>query len=756
MLDTSAPRPAYRDPACTEADRVADLLGRMTAAEKLMQLRLEPRIDRLAADPAAGPRYPSLVHGLGATYCTGSFDHEAFNRVQRFLVEETRLGIPLIMMGESLHGCMFDGATVFPQAIGLGSAWNTALMAEVAAAIGRETRAAGIVQTYAPNLDLSRDPRWGRVEENYGEDPFLTSRLGVAYVRALQAQGVASSPKHYCAHGTPEGGINLGPVHAGERELRELYLPPFAAAIREGGALSLMPAYSELDGVPLHASRFLLTDILRGELGFEGFTVSDFGAVQMLHSFHRVAATPLEAGRQALGAGIDMEAPNRFGFGDELLAAIQAGTIPADWLDTAVARILRVKFRLGLFEQPYADPAARARLHAPATVALARRAAQEAMVLLRNEGGLLPLSGQVGRVAVIGPNADCAQLGDYTAREATDRAVTVRQGLVARLGADRVAYAPGCSIAAGSDAERTAAVAAARAADVAILVLGDNSNFHGGIGWGDTGSTGPAAVTCGEGFDLSDLSLPGRQQELLEAVAATGTPVVLVLMSGRPYAIGWAAENIPAILQAWYPGEQGGHAICDLLFGDANPSGRLPISFPRSAGHLPCCYNHKVSARGFYKRPGTPEAPGRDYVFSPPAALYPFGYGLGYTTFDYRDLAIEPAVAPPDGMVEVSVTVQNTGKREGAEVVQLYLTDDFSRITPFVRRLRGFEKILLDPGASRRVRFRLGPDDFAFINEQMRPEVEPGTFTVAVGGLRGAIEIRGPQARARRPRQVHA
>lgn len=745
MPAASSLRPRYRDPACREADRVADLLGRMSAEEKLMQLRLETRIDRLAADPAAGPPFPSLVHGLGASYCTGSFDPDAFNRVQRFLVEETRLGIPLIMMGESLHGCMLDGATVFPQAIGLGSAWNTALMSELAAAIGRETRAAGIVQTYAPNLDLSRDPRWGRVEENYGEDPFLTARLGVAYVRALQAQGVAASPKHYCAHGTPEGGINLGPVHAGERELRELYLPPFAAAIREGGALSLMPAYSELDGVPLHASRFLLTDILRGELGFEGFTVSDFGAVQMLHSFHRTAATPIEAGRQALGAGIDMEAPNRFGFGDELLAAIQAGTIPGDWLDTAVARILRVKFRLGLFEQPYADPAARARLHAPATVALARRAAQETMVLLRNEGGLLPLSGRAGRVAVIGPNADCAQLGDYTAREAADRAVTVRQGLVARLGADRVAYAPGCSIAAGTDAERDAAVAAARAADVAILVLGDNSNYHGGIGWGDSGSAGPAAVTCGEGFDLSDLALPGRQQELLEAVAATGTPVVLVLMSGRPYAITWAAEHIPAILQAWYPGEQGGHAICDLLFGDANPSGRLPISFPRSAGHLPCCYNHKVSARGFYKRPGTPETPGRDYVFSPPAALYPFGHGLGYTTFDYRDLAVEPAVVPPDGTVEVAVTVQNTGKRGGAEVVQLYLTDDFSRITPFVRRLRAFEKIHLDPGASQRVRFRLGPDDFALINEQMRPEVEPGTFTVTVGELRGAFEIREPE-----------
>lgn len=753
MPDASAPRPRYRDPNSPETARIADLLGRMTTEEKLMQLCLLTRIDRLAEDPASGPVYPDLIHGLGASYCTGYFDPEAFNRIQRFLVEETRLGIPLIMMGESLHGCMFDGATVFPQAIGLGSTWNTELMSEVATAIGRETRATGIRQTYAPNLDLSRDPRWGRVEENYGEDPYLTSRLGVAYVRGLQSQGVVSSPKHYCAHGTPEGGINLAPVHAGERELRELYLPPFAAAIREGGALSLMPAYSELDGVPLHASRFLLTDILRGELGFEGFTVTDFGALHMLHSFHRTAANGLEAGRQAIRAGIDMEAPSRFGFGEEFFAAVHNGTIPMELIDTAVTRILRVKFRLGLFEQPYADPAARARLRALATVGLSRRTAHEAMVLLKNEGDLLPLADKIGRVALIGPNADNAQLGDYTAREATDRAVTVRQGLVARLGEERVAYAPGCSIAGGTDAEIAAAVAAAREADVAILVLGDNSNFYAGIGWGDTGSEGPAAVTCGEGFDMSDLALPGRQQELLEAVAATGTPVVLVLMSGRPYAITWAAEHIPAILQAWYPGEQGGHAVCDLLFGDVNPSGRLPISFPRSAGHLPCYYNYKISARGYYKKPGAPDAPGRDYVFSSPAALYPFGHGLSYTTFEYNDLHVEPAVLPPDGTVEVAVTVRNTGKRAGAEVVQLYLTDDYSRITPFVRRLRAFTKIRLEPGASERVRFRLGSADFAFINEQMRPEVEPGTFTVAVGGLQGAFEVRETEEGKRRVKQ---
>lgn len=735
--------PLYKDSTCSEAERVADLLARMTVEEKCMQLRLVCKIDQIVADEttAAEQLHQNLANGLGASYCTATFDPDNFNRVQRYLVEGTRLGIPTVMMGESLHGCMFNGATVFPQAIGLGSTWNTALMSEVATAIGRETRATGITQTYAPNLDLSRDPRWGRVEENYGEDPYLTARLGVAYIRALQAQGVASSPKHYCAHGTPEGGINLGPVHAGERELRELYLPPFAAAIQEGGAMSLMPAYSELDGIPLHASRFLLTDVLRDELGFDGYTVSDFGAVQMLHTFHKVAATPLDAGRQALWAGIDMEAPNRFGFGDNLIEAVNKGEVPIAWVDSAVERILRIKFRLELFEKPYADAAQRALLHDDATVALSRQTAQESMVLLKNDGNLLPLSNQVGHVALIGPNAAAIQLGDYTAREASDRAVTLLQGLTARLGAARVTCLPGCSIAGGGDADLDAAVAAARTADVAILALGDNSNYHGGIGWGDSASTGPVAVTCGEGFDLSDLQLPGRQQELLEAVAATGTSVILVLVTGRPYCLTWAAEHIPAILQAWYPGEQSGHAICDLLFGDANPSGKLPISFPRSVGHLPCCYNHKVSARGFYKHPGTPTVPGRDYVFSHPSALYPFGHGLSYTTFGYHDLTVTPKVVAADSQVEVSVTVQNTGDRDGAEVVQLYLTDCYSRITPFVKRLRGFQKIMLKAGAHQRVSFTLDARDFAFINEQMQSEVEAGTFRVAIGDQQCEFEV---------------
>jgi len=731
----------YKDATRPESERVADLLSRMTLDEKIAQMRLLYPVETILEGPSlsSGAIKKHLGNGIGGAYCTTFLAPDLLNGIQKYLLEETRLGIPLLMMGESLHGTMNRDATVFPQAIGLGASWSTQLMHEVVNVIGRETRALGITQTYAPNLDLSRDPRWGRVEENYGEDPYLTARLGVEYVKTLQSHGVAASLKHYVAHGSPEGGINLAPVHAGERELRDTMLPPFAAAIREAGAMSIMPAYSEWDGTPVHASRFLMTDLLRKELGFDGFTVSDFGAIEMLHYFHKTAANALEAGKQALWAGLDMEAPNIFGFGPDLVEAVQRGEVPLEWVDLAVQRILRIKFRLRLFENPYAANDRLDLIHNEEAIRLSRKAAHETVVLLKNDTDLLPLSDRIGRVALIGPNAECAQLGDYTPPAAAERSVSLWQGLVARLGADRVQYAKGCNTNTGSDEEMAQAVAVARSCRVVILALGDSSHFYGGIGWGD--KDGKTTVTCGEGFDMSDLKLPGRQQELLEKVAATGTPVVLVLMTGRPYCINWAKQNIPAILQAWYPGEQGGHALCDVLFGDVNPSGKLPISFPQSVGHIPCFYNHKVSARGYYKQPGTVDKPGRDYVFSSPEPLFPFGFGLSYTTFAYSDLVVTPEKVGAEGAVVVSVSVTNTGKREGQEVVQLYLTDCVSRITPFVKRLRGFSKIALSSGESRRVSFVLDQKDFAFLNEKMQPEVEPGEFVVAIAGLQAKFTV---------------
>ena len=731
----------YQNPSLPIEERIEDLLSRMTLEEKFAQMRL------IRPTPAQSQQVPfdlSILeknsHRIGAIYNASSMPEQTIRDIQDWVKKNTRLGIPVAIHGESLHGVMHSNATCFPQSVGLGATFNPSLMERISTQIGKEARANGITMTYAPNVDLSRDPRWGRVEENYGEDPYLTSRLGVAYVKGLQSQGVAACPKHFIAHGSPEGGINLAPVHAGEREFRETMMVPFKKVIQEGKAMAIMPAYSEWDGQVVHASRYLLTDLLRGEFGLRGPVVSDYGAIKMLHNFHHVAATPTEAGKMALYAGVDVEAPSIVGFNAELEDSVREGKVPVEWVDLAVRRVLRHKFEMGLFENPYADAEAMAENRNAEALALARQAARESMVLLKNEGGLLPLSDSVGKVALIGPNANNPQLGGYTVREAIAHTVTLRQALEERLGKQRVLFARGCSTAGGTDEQIQEAVAAAKQADVAVLVMGDNSNYYGGIGWGDAELDGKVAVTCGEGFDTHCLDLPGRQQTLIEAIYATGTPVVLVLETGRPYAVCWAKEHIPAILQAWYPGEQGGYALAEVLFGDTDPSGRLPISFPRSAGHIPAFYNHKASARGYYKVRGAKDNPGRDYVFETPDALFPFGAGMSYTTFAYSELTV-PETAKIGQQVAVSVAVENTGDRRGCEVVQLYVTDCVCRISPFVKQLRGIEKIWLEPGEKKTVTFSLGFEDFAFINEQMQQEVEPGEFLIRVGDQQASLQM---------------
>ncbi|MEA4822599.1 MAG: glycoside hydrolase family 3 N-terminal domain-containing protein [Clostridiaceae bacterium] len=730
----------YQDAVYTPEERVADLLPRMTLDEKLQQMRL-------FCNPGAFfPEYQFSEEKLlphlsrcGAIYCTDSPPAQFINAMQDYFLHKTRLGIPVAVHSESLHGAMHRDATVFPQALGLGATRNPDLITEMADIIGMEVHAAGVRQTYAPNLDLSRDPRWGRVEENYGEDPYLTSRLGVAYIKALQSHGIAASPKHYVAHGTPESGVNIGPVHAGERELRETLAVPFEKAFTEAGALSVMPAYSELDGVPVHASYFLMTKLLREEFGFQGHAVSDFGAISMLRGVHHVAEDAKTAGLMALRAGIDVEAPAPFGFADCLKQAVESGEVPMALIDQAVSRVLYVKFKTGLFEDPYVPLDAAARMHTPKAIDCARRVACETAVLLKNDG-LLPLPSAPGKVAVIGPNAAYTQLGDYTLHECALRGVSVKQAFEERLRVENVLYSRGSHIAFENPALLAEAVEKAKAADVAVVVLGDNSSYYHEK-WGDDDTGRPPVVTCGEGYDITDLDLPAAQERLLEAVYATGTPVVLVLMSGRPHSIVWAKAHIPAILEAWYPGEQGGYAIADLLFGDVNPSGKLPISIPQSVGHIPCYYNRKVSAFNIYKLPGTSEVPGRDYVFSSPEPLYPFGYGLSYTTFSYANLTVTPDTVTPSGTVTVTVDVTNTGGRAGKETVELYLRDRVCRITPFVRRLRGFTKLTLSPGETKTAVFTLSFEDFAFINEQMLREVEPGVFDVEIAALKDSFTV---------------
>jgi beta-glucosidase len=605
-----------------------------------------------------------------------------------------------------------------------------------------------VAQALAPDLDLSREPRWGRVEETYGEDPYLVSRMGVAYIRAMQGPGpdvtgdhLVCTPKHYAAHGSPEGGLNISPVPGGLRDLYMTYLPPFKAAVVEAGALSIMPAYSEYDGVPASKSALLLTRVLREEWGFPGYVFSDYGAIYMLVRTHRTALDAADAGRQALEAGMDVEAPSEWAFGEQLLDLVRKGEVSVDLVDRAVARVLRVKFLAGLFENPYADPERAVRIvNCDEHKALARRIAQESITLLTNGRGLLPLDPSIASLAVIGPNADAAQCGDYS--QFKPEAITPFQGIRAAVSQETaVRYAKGCGLFERSREGFHEAVEAARRSDTAVVVIGGSSSVMGGVGWGSQGGV----ATCGEGFDRAELTPPGVQEDLVRAVIETGTPTVVVLMNGRPYGIEWIAGNAAAVVEAWYPGEQGGHALADVLFGKVNPSGRLPISFPRSVGHVPSYYNHKPSARGYYRKPGTPDAPGRDYVFSTPAPLFPFGHGLSYTTFKYSRLGVTPRRILPGGRVQVEVEVRNTGKRAGKEVVQLYVTDVVSSVTTPVRSLRRFAKVHIEPGEQKTVFFELTPDDLKLLDERMNWVVEPGRFEVAVGPLKKVFDVVVPR-----------
>ena len=708
----------YKDKNHTPEERAKDLLSRMTLNEKIGQMHMSGYFDNVLNMIDNGT-YPE--NGVSSTYIVDTVSPKDYNRAQKYQIEHTRLGIPFMAHGESIHGVMFTGATVFPQAIALGSTFDPELIGEIADVIGAEAKAVGICQTYAPNLDISRDPRWGRTEENYGEDPYLTSRLGVAYIKAFQSHILASSPKHYLAHGSPEGGVNSAPSHVGEREVREIMLEPFRAAVQEGHCLSLMPAYSEIDGIPLHGSSYWLNTVLRDELGFDGYTVSDHGALQLLVDEHHVADDAQSAGVRALKSGVNLEAPSSFGYGDALLLALDDGEITEEEIDNAVYRILLTKFRLGLFDSPYINEDQRKVLHTEKSIALARRAARESAVLLKNNG-ILPLSDSIDKVAVVGPNAAFPQLGDYTTKDATEYSVSILDGLRARLGTDRVSYAKGCYIAAEANIDD--AVNVASEADVTVVVLGDNSNCFAGKKWGDEG--GGDIVTCGENFDSCTLELPEVQKHLLREIKNTGKTVILVLVTGRPYCIAEECDLADAVFQTWYPGEQGGNALCDLLFGNVSPCGKLPITFPKSLGHLPCYYNYKPTSRGIYQTPDSPSEP-TDRQQKNPAALFPFGYGLSYTEFEYSDLKA-------DGR-NVSVSVKNVGKYAGKEVIQFYLRQHTCPVTPFVKRLVRFEKIMLQPGESAVVSVQLNDDDFSYIGQSMKKEIGHGGFTLSVGNL---------------------
>ncbi|MFW9333732.1 glycoside hydrolase family 3 N-terminal domain-containing protein [Paenibacillus polymyxa] len=747
----------YKDKSKPIEERVKHLIGLMTLEEKVGQLvqpfgwQVYEHIDGelslhhdfkqqvqnggvgslygvLRADPWTGV---TLENGLSAKQGA-----EAVNMIQRYAIEHSRLGIPILIGEECSHGHMAIDGTVFPVPLSIGSTWNVDLYRDMCRAVASETRAQGGAVTYSPVLDVVRDPRWGRTEECFGEDPYLIGEFAVAAVEGLQGESlfsehsVAATLKHFAGYGSSEGGRNAGPVHMGWRELLEIDLYPFQKAV-EAGAQSVMPAYNEIDGVPCTVNTELLDDILRQAWGFDGLIITDCGAIEMLASGHDVAENGLDAAVQAIRAGIDMEMSGEM-FGSHLVEAVHAGKLETGVLDRAVRRVLTLKFRLGLFDKPYVNAERAEQVIGQAEhIRLARQLATEGIVLLKNVNSTLPLPKTSKRIAVIGPNADQIynQLGDYTSPQQRSRVVTVLDGIRGKLGKDHsgVLYAPGCRIKGESREGFDNALACAAEADTVVMVVGGSSARDFGEGTIDL-KTGASKVSdhdwndmeCGEGIDRMTLGLAGVQLQLMQEVYRLGKELVVVYMNGRPIAEPWVEEHAHAIVEAWYPGQEGGHAIADILFGDVNPSGRLTLSIPKHVGQLPVYYNGKRSR-------------GKRYLEDDAEPRYPFGYGLSYTTFSYERLTLSANSIRAGESVTVTVDVTNTGDREGAEVVQLYISDTVSSVTRPIRELKGFCKLVLQPGETRTVVFVVGSDKLQYIGHDLQPVVEAGRFSIQVG-----------------------
>lgn len=748
--------------------RVDRLLADMTLDEKIAQigsywmyeLQSDGELDQIKIADKLQHGIGQITRIAGASTLDPVNAAKAANRIQKFLVENTRLGVPAILHEECCSGPMILGGTMFPQMLGLASTFRPELAQAMTTAIRKQLRAIGAQQGLAPVLDVSRDSRWGRVEETFGEDPTLVSHFGVAYINGLQGDdlqdGVMATGKHFIGHSMSQGGLNCGPVHLGMRTLYDVFLLPFQAAIRDAGLASIMNAYPELDGEVVAVSRRILTDLLRGELGFDGLVVSDYEAVAMIHNFHKLAADKPLAGSLALHAGIDVELPTFDCYGDALRTALEAGDLNLETVDLAVSRHLRKKIELGLFENPYVDEGSVLEVfETPENRSLAREIAAQSMVLLKNDG-LLPLKKNIKTLAVIGPNAHNGrnQLGDYSyaatmqllqfqspkdsnfvnldaaqiARHEV-KVISVLEGIKQVVSADtNVMYARGCENLSGDTSGFEEAVNVARQADAVVLVLGDHSGLV------------PSATT-GETRDSADLKLPGVQEELARAILATGKPVAVVLVSGRPYAIPWLSENANAILEAWLPGEEGGHAVADILFGERNPGGKLPVTFPRSVGQIPIYYNAKPSGMksNWYV----------DYVSEKVTPLYSFGHGLSYTTFEYGDLSIDRKQAAGGETVNISLKVRNIGKVAGDEVVQLYVRDEFASVPRPVKELKGYRRIHLEANEERALTFHLPVDQLAFYDTDLKLCLEAGRVFVMVGSssedirLNGEFEITG-------------
>lgn len=738
----------YQNPKLSVEQRVNDLVSRMTLQEKVGQLRctlawnyytikgknVEPselfkkdiaegQIGMLWGTYRADPwTQKSLENGLNPELAA-----KAGNALQKYVIEHTRLGIPLFLAEEAPHGHMAIGTTVFPTGFGMAATWNPALIEKTGEVIGQEIRLQGGHISYGPVLDLAREPRWSRVEETMGEDPVLAGELGAAMVKGLGG-GILSKPystiatlKHFIGYGTTEAGQNGGITIAGARELQESFLPPFKKAIN-AGALSVMTSYNSLDGIPSTCSKALLTDLLRTQWGFNGFVVSDLYSIDGIHGTHRVAETKQQAGVMALKAGVDADL-GALAFG-RLEDAVQKGMVTEAEIDVAVKRILKMKFEMGLFEHPYVDAAqAKQLVRSDNNKAVALQVAREVITLLKNQNHVLPLS-KTQKVLVCGPNADNVynMLGDYTAPQEDGNVKTILAGIRSKLPASQVTYVKGCAVRDTTASNIAEAVAAAKEADVVVVAVGGSSARDFKTSYKETGAAVTDSKTisdmdCGEGFDRATLTPLGHQMQLLKALKATGKPLVVVYIEGRPMDKSWAAQHADALLTAYYPGQEGGTAIADVLFGDYNPAGRLPVSVPANVGQIPVYYN---------KKPPMPH----DYVEMSARPLYAFGYGLSYTTFKYDDLNIEET---GDTQFKVTFNVTNTGDMDGDEVVQLYLHDEFASTAQPMMQLKKFCRIFIPKGETKQVSFTLEAEDLEIVDQEMNHVVETGDFTVMIG-----------------------
>src|SRR5580700_7987321 len=740
--------PAYRDPSLPVEQRVGDLLPRMTLEEKVAQLlgtwqNPDSRQDQsqMFVDEKGAflPDRAAVLLKQGLGEMSRPSEHRSpremagfTNTLQKWMKENTRLGIPVLFHEECLHGHVAAKGTSYPQAIALASTWDPLLVENVFSATAAEVRARGAQQCLAPVLDLARDPRWGRTEETYGEDPHLVSNLGIAAIRGFQGEGpgpdkshVMATAKHFAVHGQPEGGTNVAPGNYSERVIREYFLKPFEAAVKKAHVDTVMPSYNEIDGIPSHSNKHLLDEILRQEWGFQGLITSDYFGPRELRTVHHVVASDREGSRMAIDAGVDVELPFPETY-PNLIDLVHEGTVAEALIDRSVIRVLRAKFLLGLFDEPYVDPSYAEKItNFSEHQKLALKAAHEAIILLKNQNNLLPLTkNKYKKIAVIGPNAADVHLGGYSNNPG--RGISILQGIKAKVGSSaEVLYAEGCKITetypdwdadkvvlgdSVLNAKRIAeATKVAQQADVVILALGGNEQ------------TSREAWAVDHQGDRDSLDLLGNQDELVKAILALSKPTIVFLQHGRPNSINYIAENVPAILEGWYLGQEGGTAVADVLFGDYNPGGKLPITVPRSVGQLPDYYYQKPSAK-------------REYLGSTVEPLFPFGWGLSYSTFTFANVRATPDSIGTEGRSTISVDVTNSSAVRGDEVVQLYIREEVSSVTRPVKELRGFRRITLNPGETNTVEYVLGPDELSFLNRDMHRVVEPGVFTIMVGG----------------------